>query len=244
MISNILLKFWREILILILVLVCAFSFRQCSVKNDDNRLLLNSVDSAFSVAHYYKNKNGELVGQVKTQELTIGQYKKYAAQLGFDNKELKKQVGKESRLVAHWRGKAESEGTILIGLNDTTINTLDPTMDLSGESINIELPGLEAKTFQWGNKYLTLDGIISLDSNQMAIKYQYDTDFSITAYYKPQGLFKRSQLVTDIWFEDPNMKVQEFKGFVIKEPRKKFFQTGLFKVTVGIGIGYGLSKIF
>lgn len=230
---NILKSFWKEILIVILFLVCFSSVRQCSVNKSDGELLVNARDSAFNVAHYYKNKNGELVGQVKTQELTISQYKKYAAQLGFDNKELKKQVGKESRLVAHWKGKAEAKGVILIGLNDTTINTLDPTMDLSGESINIE----SAKTFEWSNKYLDLRGIISIDSNQLALKYQYDTDFSITAYYKPQGLFKQPQLVTDIWFEDPNMKVREFKGFVIKEPKKRFIQTGLFKVSVGIGIG-------
>jgi len=240
MIVKILLKFWRELTILILVLVCLFSFRQCSVKNYDNQVLMNANDSLFNVAHYYKNKNGELVGQVKTHELTIGQYKKFAAQLGFDNKELKKQVGKESRLVAHWKGKAEANGVILIGLKDTTINTMDPTMDLFSDPINIE----SAKTFEWSNKYLDLKGIISIDSNQLALTYKYDTDFSITAYYKPQGLFKPKQLVSDIWFEDPNMKVREFKGFVIKEPKKRFTQTGLFKVSLGIGIGYGLSKLF
>jgi len=237
---SILKLFWREVLIAVLLLVCFSSVRQCSVNKSDNEVLLNVNDSAFNVAHYYKNKAGELVGQVKTQELTITQYKKFADQLGFDNKELKKQVGKESRLVAHWKGRAEAKGVILIGLKDTTINTMDPTMDLSGESINIE----SAKTFEWSNKYLDLRGIIDIDSNQLALKYQYDTDFSITAYYKPQGLFKQPQLVTDIWFEDPNMKVQEFKGFVIKEPKKRFVQTGLLKVSVGIVIGLAAAASF
>lgn len=235
----ILLKFWREILIVILVLILMGSVRQCSVKSDDNRLLQNAFDSTFNVAKYYKKKNGELVGQVKTHELTIDQYRKFSAKLGFDNKELKKQVGKESRLVSHWKGKAEASGVMVISLKDSAINTLDPTMDLSSEPINIET----AKVFKWSNKYLDLDGIISLDSNQLALRYKYQTDFSITAYYKPQGLFKSKQLVTDIWFEDPNMKVREFKGFVIQQPKKRFIETGLFKVSLGIGIGYGLSKL-
>lgn len=236
---SIIKKFFREILIVILAIIVFGSVRQCSVNKSDNTVLLHENDSAFSVAKYYMNKHGQAVGQVKTYELTLEQYKKFGEQLGFENGDLKKQVGKEKRLVAHWKGQAEMKGTAVISLRDTTIdNTMDASMDLSGGSINIE----KAKVFEYSNKYLTLNGIIHIDSNQLAIRYQYSSDFSLTAYRKPQGLFKSPQLVADIWFEDPNMKVREFKGFVIQQPKKRFIETGLFKVSVGIGIGYVLAK--
>lgn len=237
-IMNLLKKFGRELVIGILLIVCCISFRTCSVKDDDIAVLKNVNDSAFNVAHYYFSKNGELVGQVKTHELTIKQWKKYGAQLGFDVKDLKGQVGRSNRLVAHWKGKAGMKGgTVVIALKDTTIaNSMDDSFDMDAEPV-------KAKAFEWSNKFLSLNGLVDLDSNKLALKYQYETDFSITAYYKAQGLFKKPQLVTDIWFEDDNMKVREFKGFVVKQPKKRFFQRWHVKVGIGIGIGYGLTKL-
>lgn len=235
---NIVKSFWREITIIVLALLFFGSVRQCSVNNSDKDVLLHVNDSAFTVAHYYLNKNNELVGQIKTHELTIEQWKKYGNQLGFDNKDLKKQVGNSNRLVAHWRGKAEANGVIHIALRDTTINTMDESMDFDSET-----PTVNTKAFEWSNKYLSFNGIINPDSNQLSIKYQYATDFSLTAYHKSQGLFKKPQLVADIWFEDPNMKVQEFKGFVITPPKKRFFQTGVFKISIGLAAGYGISQL-
>lgn len=230
-------KFWREILIVILVIICSASFRQCSVNKDSARLGWNATDSAFNVAHYYNNKLGQVVGQVKTHELTIKELQKYGKKMGFENEKLKKQVGNSNRLIAHWKGKAESRGSSIVALTDTTVNTLDGTMDL-----NEGFDTVEAKAFNWSNKYLTLDGIIHLDSNKLALSYIYRVDFELTAYYKRQGLFKKPQLVSDIYFSDPNMRVQEFKGFVVKEPRKKLYQTGLFKVSIAIGSGFLLGK--
>lgn len=231
---TILLKYWKNILIVVLALFVFGSVRQCSENASDKVVLLNAMDSAFVVAHYYKTKHGEVIGQVKTHELTIEQYKKYGNQLGFENKKLKEQVGKANRLVAHWMGKVSSTDSIYIVLRDTSLNTMDESMGLNEPET--------AKVFEWSSKHLSLEGIIHLDSNQLALSYKYSSDFSLTAYRKSNGLFKGSQLVADIWFDDPNMRVREFKGFVIQEPKKRFYQTGLFKLSIGIGIGYVLAK--
>src|SRR5688572_21916697 len=138
---NILKRFWREALIVILVLVVVGSVRKCSENKSDAELLSHVGDSAFSVANYYQNKNGDLIGQVKTHEGTIDQLKKYGDQLGFDNGKLKKQVGKLSRLVSHLQGQAGMSGEIdHIDLIDSTISaaSLDPTFDLGGGEINLE----------------------------------------------------------------------------------------------------------
>jgi hypothetical protein len=241
MIVQLLIKFRMEILVVILLIVCASSIRQCSVNADNRDLAINAKDSAFLVAKYYQTKNGELVGQVNTHEMTIGQLKRYGGEMGFRVKELEQQVGNSNRLVAHWRGKANMSGAAVVALSD--VNSFDPSMDLSGESINLEMPGaLNDKQFTWGNNHLQLNGIVDFDSSLVKIRYQYSTDFSLTAYRKPQGLFKRPQLVADIWFDDPNMKVREFKGFVIQEPRRRFYQTNLFRVSIALGAGFVLGK--
>lgn len=234
----ILLKFWREILIVVLILLFASSVRQCSVNGDDARLMSHIADSSFSVANYYKTKNGELVGQVKTHQITIGQLKKYGEDIGFQINDLTKQVGNANRLVAHWRGKAHMSGSATVALKDSIVKSSD-LMDLTTDGTETVTIG---KYFAWSNNHLELDGFISVDSNQISINYKYSTDFTLTAYRKPQGLFKPRQLVADIWFDDPNMKVREFKGFVIQEPRRRFYQTSLFQVSIAVGAGFLIGR--
>lgn len=218
-----LIKYCREIAIIVLAIVCFSSVRSCQNKASDNEVLSHVNDSVFSVALYYKSKHGEAIGQIKTHELTINQWEKYGNQLGFNVKELEKQVWNAKMLVAHWKGRAQMKDTAFITLRDTIYNRV-----------------FTGKVFEWNNNHLFLTGF--MDSTNLALTYQYQTNFTITPYYKKQGLFKKPQLVTDIWFEDPNMRVQEFRGFVIQEPKKKLIQTGGFKIVVGIGIGYAAAK--
>jgi hypothetical protein len=105
-------------------------------------------------------------------------------------------------------------------------------------------PLLPAKTFKWNNKYLYLDETII--GNNVTLVYLYDVDFSLTAYRKPQiGFWKPpGQLVADIKFSDPNFKVGEFKGFVIKEPRKRWYQTTGAKIGFGVVLGGVVASQF
>jgi len=227
-ILSILKRFWRESLIIILFLIVLGSVRKCSENKSDVDLLTLKADSIT----YYQNKQKEWVGQAVTYEGTIDQLKKFGDQLGFDNKDLKKQVGNLNRLVSHSRVSASTGGTAdQVILRDTIIVSGDPE---DKDTVNV-------KAFEWHNPYMSIDGVISLDSNQLSLRYQYDIDFEITAYHKPMGLFKKSQLVTDIKFNDPSMRIQEFKGYVVTPPKKRFYQTGLFKFSLGVGAGAGLA---
>src|SRR6478736_921339 len=94
-----LLKYWKELVIFVLVVIVAISANTCSNKNkeierkdSDITLLTNSRDSAYNKAVYYQGKNGQLIGQIKTQKVTINQLEKYSDQLGIDKKALKQQI--------------------------------------------------------------------------------------------------------------------------------------------------------
>lgn len=174
-----------------------------------------------------------MAAQVEAKEVTIKELKKFGGQLGFDKKQLEQQVGRLSNLVAHWKGKVRTSGEVaVIPLKDTLlVETMDESLDLSSAEI------ITVKTFEWSNKYLSLEGIIELDSNQLALKYQYTTDFTLTAYHKRQGLFKQPKLMADISFADPNIRTTEFKGLVVTPPKKTFWQSGVGKMVIGFGVG-------
>jgi hypothetical protein len=231
MIKKVLTKYWQLIIIIVLLIALFMSVRSCNVNADSTKVASHIADSSFLVAKYYQGKNGELIGQVNTHKLTIKDLKQFGNQLGFDNAELKAQVGNLKNLVAHWEGKARTGGTIQTVLHDTTF------VEKSGEKVL-------GKTSNWNNKYLDIHAV--LVNNDLTITYLYNVDFDLTAYRKPKrGFWKPpGQLVADIKFSDPNFKVQEFKGFVVQEPRKRWYQTTAAKIGFGAIVGgYAVYKI-
>lgn len=244
-------RYWREIaialLVLLLVVGTGFYIESTTANHNHIAALANGYDSAYNVAKYYENKNEELVGQIKTHELTIESLTKYGEKIGFDNKNLKGKVGNLNRLLAHYQGKATAQGTFTAALKDTLETALDPSFDLIGGPTNDD--PVAALTFAWSNNYLTESGEI-FDRDSVRVHYQYNVDFSITGYKKPQGLFKPKAIVADIYFSDPAMKVKEFKGFVIKRKEKNFFGRSwdwiadrpLLCLAVGAVIGIKLSQ--
>jgi hypothetical protein len=217
-------KYWKIIvaLLLLLLILGASWFANWALKlKDQNAILHHKADSSFLVAKYFKNKHGELVNEVNTYELTTNDLKKLGSELGFNNKQLKDQVGSLTNLVSYWKGQASTHG-------GDTVRTHDTTYLWRGQVI-------AAKHFDWTDKYLTLDGDYFPSTDKFAFKYNYSPGgFELTSYRKKVGLFKPKQLVTDIKFGDPNMKVTNFQGLVIKEPRKKFWETKAFAFGLGV----------
>ena len=127
-------------------------------------------------------------------------------------------------MVGFWKGKASATDSIIITVIDTVYLTKD---------------GLEVnKGFNWSNNFLTLSGGINTTTNQLSLDYQYQVAFELVPYYKKSGLF-RKQLVTDVYFSDPNMKVTEFNSVVIK-PKERLYQKTWFKIGVGVLAGFAI----
>jgi hypothetical protein len=188
----------------------------------------NARDSAFNYAKSYVDKNGELQQQVKTHEITVKELKENNEALGIENGKLTNQVGRLSNLVAYYQGNASVTDTFTVVNHDTTI------------VIRNDL--IKGKWFTWTNSNLTLTGITT-DLNT-SITYDYKFKFTLVSYRKPQGFLGlgRGQLVTDIKFDDPLIKVNEFKGIVIKEEPKKWYETRAVQIGAAFVIGYVIAK--
>lgn len=224
---SIIKKYWTYIVIVVLVAILSIQ-HSCNVRlRSDNAVLIHKNDSSFLVAKQYLDHNNKLVNRVNTHELTIRQLKDYGDQLGFDNKQLRKQVGSLNNLVGYWRGQASTKDSVLITLTDTII---------------VEQQYTFTKTFNWTNNYLSLDGKLDLDRNKLDLDYKYDVKFELAAYYIGRNVFRDGQLVADIKFADQNMKVREFSGFAITQPKKKWYDRKLIIFGGGLITGYLLGK--
>ena len=203
-----------------MAIVIYFLFQGRARDKDTIQTLVHQSDSAFNQVRYYKDKNDRLQAQVNTHEVTLRNFKDYWA---LDSKRLKAQIGNLNNLVGYWKGKAAITDSVEIILTDTVYLTRN----------NFETD----KGFNWSNGHLTLSGGLNTESNQLSLDYQYQVNFGLTPYYKSNGLFKKKILVTDVSFSDPNLKVQEFEGIVIK-PKEKFYQKTWFKIGVGFLAGF------
>lgn len=209
-----LLKNWRESLIVGMAVLLFIGWQTIGILSNHNEVLSRQntayshvTDSAFNVAKFYHNKNGELVQQIRMYELTTRDLKDIGNQLGFDKKGLQDQVGNLKNLIGYWQGKAVASGNVVVAVRDTTIKKDNEV--------------LQAKVFDWNNKYLFVSFAYFPSLDTADFDYVYDIGgFELTAYKKKERvkgkLFKRRVLVADVKFGDPSLKVGEFKGVLIK----------------------------
>jgi hypothetical protein len=217
-------KHWQIILIVLMAVIIYFLFQGRARDKDTIQTLVHQSDSAFNQIRYYKDKNDRLRAQVNTHEVTLRNFKDFWAA---DSKRLKGQIGNLNKLVGFWKGKA--------GMVDTIYTTLTDTVYLTRDGFNTD------KAFNWSNDNLTLSGGLNTASNQLSLDYQYQVNFELVSYYKKSGFMKR-QLVADISFSDPNLKVQEFQGIQIKA-KERFYQKTWFKIGVGFLAGFTASTL-
>jgi hypothetical protein len=222
MLLSILKRFWREITIVILIIIIGLSVKTCSERGDTIALLDKSRDSVFNKLTEVVTKNGELVTRINTYEVTVKQLKDHSDALGVDKKKLEKQVGNLNNLVGYWKGKAGVRDSIWVLSHDTVF--------VDGNT------HLNLRAFNWKNEFIDIRGWSGADST--LLYYDYSVDFSLTTYRQRSGFLnlKKGNLLTDIYFSDPNFKVTEFKGLVTKEPPKTFIEKDWWKV-LGAFIG-------
>lgn len=201
-------NWWKGIVIAILLLFVFIGWQANGILSNQNKAYSHLADSAFSIAKHYHNRNGELIQQVRIYELTARDFKEIGDNLGFANSELKKQVGNYKNLVAYWQGQAGFKGVDSIRWHDST-RMVDGVSE-------------DFKTFGWSNGHLTINEDYYPADNVVVLEYEYDLGgFELVAYRKKEKvkgrLFKKKVLVADIKFGDQNIKVDEFKGIVIRE---------------------------
>lgn len=219
-------KFWREIVIVILIVAVAISVRTCKTHKDNESAALSINDSIYTKLKEYKLNNGQLVTQVQTQELTAQQLKENIGSLGLKNSNLEQQVGNWKRLAGYWQVQAQVKQNFTTSLHDTIY------VDSSGVK-------KKGKDFAWDNKYMHMTGFIQQDFSTIDIGYIYDVKFELSAYRKKKPLtdylklnFKPGMLISDVVFDDENIRVTKFSGLEVKE-KKAWTQTTGFKVGVG-----------
>ncbi len=216
---QIILKYWKEITIALLVIFVAISVRTCKQHIDNEDVAVHARDSAYTVIKLHKLINGQIASQVQDHEVTIDQLKNDLGISKDSLKHLKSQVGSLNNLVSIQKGRVSVTDTFKVPLHDTVY------VDNAGAKE-------KGKRFEWSNNYLDLTGFIPNDETSISIMYHYNVKFSLVTYRKPRPFsdylkfkFRKQPLVADLTFDDPNIQVSKFSGVVIKEEPKRWYQT-------------------
>jgi len=229
---SVLKKFWREILILFLFATCFTAMRSCKKQQSLAQLNAHGADSAYHYATDVTLKNGEHVFRIKTLEATVQQLKGSDIISELDKIKLKEQIGNLNRMVSYYSGKLTMDRTFASGGIDTVMVTVHDK-----DTVKIK-----EKSFRWQNSWLSINSIYNPLTDSIKHRYLYRVEFNMTSYRKGQNLFKRGQLVSDITFADPAIRIGEFQGIIVKEAPKRFYETTGFKVLAGIAIGVIITR--
>ena len=217
---KIIINYWKEIVIVILIACLATSMRTCDKRNQT----ISFLETAYKDTIYQeRTKKGELISKVETLQATVEDVKKYADQLGVDNKSLKQRIGSLNNLVAFYKGKIEVRDTVKVPVVDTVYIAGSDTV--------------QGKAFDYDNGFLSLNGVVS--DFTAKIDYSYRVGFEMTTYYSRSGFLKlrRGPMMTDLKFADPHVTMENFNAIVIQEPLKKFWEKPLVTFFIGLGVG-------
>lgn len=221
-------KYWQYILIALLAIALTISVRSCRVKSDLADLQKHTADSTYHFATEVQLKNGLHAFRIKTLEATVHDLQGADILTTLQINQLKEDKVKLGELVTYYQGKAAVNVTTVTKGKDSVIYLKDSVQQ-------------KVKTFDYSGTWLRLHEVYNPFTDSLSRKYVYRVSFQLVSYRKRQGLFKPSQLITDLTFDDPAIQVGEFNGVVVKEPRKRWYETRGFAIGVGIVGGVWLS---
>jgi hypothetical protein len=227
-------NFWREILILLLFVVCFISIRSCKTQQNLAQLNAHGADSAYHYATDVTLKNGEHIFRIKTLEATVHELRGGAVLSVMEISKLKEDKIEIANLSAIYRGQVEAQGNINIKGKDSIVYV----------TIGGELNPSTLKVFDYRGNWLSLREVYNPLNDSLSHKYLYRVEFSLTSYRKSQGLFKPSILLADISFTDPSLRIGEFQAVKVVEAPKRFYETRAFAIGIGfIGGVYVSTKL-
>ena len=165
--KNLLRKYWREIIIIILLLLAGLGYSLWSNAKLSANLAKDNLRISRDSTTTYRDAEGKLVSERESYRITAKDLKSQAEQLGFDKEYLEKTVGNFKNLVSHLKGELRASGTGTTSARDTIIITTV----IEGDSTVID--SAAGKTFDWTNSYLTLSGTLNLDVDSIMLSYNY-----------------------------------------------------------------------
>lgn len=195
------------------------------------RSIVPRTDSTMQVmTKQWKGKDNKQYVQYIVKEVTNSELSKMqSAELASLRAQLKEAKIKEKNLQSAVMFSTTTRDTIVVPINDT---------------IQTSKEFVASKYFNWADSFLSITGavVLSGDSsrvilNKLDIAYQLEERFSVIHAYKRSGLFQPKELTLTIVSDNPKTVVGKVQTYTIKPPKKKFYQTTVFKTLVGVGIG-------
>jgi hypothetical protein len=206
----------ERILILILIIAVFASVRQCRSVSQEKEMLSRDLKITNDSIHYFKLKNGTLVAEKESYQLSIKDYKKLVVNSRQSQKDLKKRIGNLNRLNSDLKIQLTTKDDIQLPVTDTVVIVKHDT--------------IKAGSLHFHDRFLTLNGLYLDDS--LKLSYQFRTGLDIATYWKDNGLFKPRSLFVNVVPDNPHVTIYGLDNYLITE-QKKFYQDNKFWFGLG-----------
>lgn len=230
------------LIIIIIVLLAGGGYYLRSQANKINDLEEVS-DTASDTLETYRNKNGQLVGEIKSFDLVK---KGVLLNLKTNDETIKALQdvvkGFEGKLAAAIVARSETSEK---GATATKISGGDTVK--SGDTVFI----YPIYSTDWAEKWS--EGIITASRDSITRDIKVKNDYSFTIGKKSNAWFKKREVVVNMTNLNPNTATKELRSYNVKQQPKRLnlvvyggagYQFGVGIVPqIGIGLGYTLIPI-
>jgi len=191
-------SYWKEILVIILLLICFLSIRSCNENKREIERQVHNVAVSLDSVRYYKDKNGEMYGEMLSYIATQKELEKLNSELFENVNALKKQILAGVNTLIVIRDTIEVRDTLYINNEVPLQSFLIPIKDdiLSANlgltyNKNNNLPFLEIKRFDYTLElpvevYFTKDYSVILKTGKDNVRFSNVASFIDPVFYRPQ----------------------------------------------------------
>jgi hypothetical protein len=206
---------WTQLglIAIIIVLICIL-FSQCQ----NNKTQLSTIDALNSKNTSYRLKNGQLVESTKTL-------------LAFNQKQAIDLIGKDE--VKELTNKFSKVNTITKYIEKLRI-----------DSVKIAYKDSVPCIFERTGTIKNIDFSLNYKSNQKGISIdslEIENKVTIVSGMKRKWFWGKETYVTDVTNSNKLIKIDSLQHVEI-QPKKRFYDTNLFKISVGFILGKITSK--
>lgn len=208
-------KTWKVFPWFMCVVIASMLFQEC----EQNSVLANNLSTEKSSVKYYKNK----LGGVTASNEVLRYEKKFLKQMVIDKDDSLKKLASEFskvKTITKWK-------THLI-------------IDSINVPFEVKVPCDFTRKGKKENQWYSFDYKVNQNGIQVdSLKIPNET-FSITGV-KRKWFWGRETITTDITHSNPNIVTEDLKSYEYVE-KKKWYNTTLFKVTIGAVAGFLIAK--
>lgn len=215
---NFIIKYWKNIAIVILAVALLFSWKSCKNNLD---LKNSAIASLNDSTKHYRNKLGTITAEKNILEVSNKDFKKIVAQMGSNYEKLSSEFSR---------------------IKHMTVIKQEVRIDTVPVPFEVPVPFDFERKGNYDSEWLKFNYLTNQNGNTFS-DFIIPNEQTVLNGFKRKWFLGRQTLKTDVTNTNPYIVTTDVQTIEVVVP-KRFYDTRLFNMVLGAGLFYGAQKAF